>query len=70
MTAWSLTAAAAPVRMPRAMRRHLHKTSWECGCLDTQPLLTGNLTGAGCKGRQRRGQTVWGLGGILASPQP
>ena len=23
MTAWSLTAAAAPVRMPRSMRRHL-----------------------------------------------
>ena len=39
--------------MPRAMQRHLHKTSWECGCLDTQTLLTGNLTGAGCKGRQR-----------------
>ena len=47
-----------------------NKTSWECGCLDTQPLLTGNLTGAGCKGRQGRGQTVWDLGGILASPQP
>ena len=31
MTAWSPRAAAAPVRMPRAMRRHLHKTSWECG---------------------------------------
>ena len=44
MTAWSPTAAVAPVRMPRAMRRHLHKTSWECGCLDSQPLLTGNLT--------------------------
>ena len=26
-TAWSPTAAAAPVRMPKAMRRHLHKTS-------------------------------------------
>ena len=52
------------------MQRHRHKTSWECGCLDTQPLLTGNLTGAGFKGRQRRSQTAWDSGGILASPQP
>ena len=24
-------------------------TSWECGCRDTQPLLPGNLTRAGCE---------------------
>ena len=45
-----------------------HRTSLECGCLDTQPPLTGNLTGAGCEGRQRRGQTAWTQGTSLPHP--